>query len=390
MPQALTRARLAAFPDHLISLGQVSCMIDFAIGQPHVDFFDFSALSTVTLPREQLRDGYYYTAQAGSVELRRTLIDLLGHSFSTVENSIATYGVLQGIDLLVKAYRCQLGRVFLLQPTYKEALNIFRLSGMQVCPIPTDRQGAIDFDELGRQLAESPALIYLVSNLNNPDGRTLKTDERRKFAELCVTTGTPLIEDDVYYKMFFEARDEPSIFELASERSREHRVFRLLSLSKTFMPGLRIGMVECSEAGFHHVIRYKFDFGTSPMLSALTLGLLRNRESFEATRLRYLGLLRSRLTAMQRALDALEDEVSYEAPGGGYFLWLRLPDAYDTDELLRTAHEQGVSFAPASLFRVDERRNFMRLTFGFYDEAETVQGIERLRRALRLYRTNAA
>ena len=88
------------------------------------------------------------------------------------------------------------------------------------------------------------------------------------------------------------------------------------------------------------------------------------------------------LSAIQRHLPA---GVSVESPQGGLFLWLRLPDGLDTEELLPLACEVGVAFAPGKSFFPEGNtgRDWMRLNFVASSEEEIEQGIKRLGKAIK-------
>ena len=67
-------------------------------------------------------------------------------------------------------------------------------------------------------------------------------------------------------------------------------------------------------------------------------------------------------------IQALErhfpEEASWNRPEGGMALWVRLPDGFDTDQLLVQAYEKGVLFSPASHFYAGApRQNMLRLSF---------------------------
>jgi DNA-binding transcriptional MocR family regulator len=78
-----------------------------------------------------------------------------------------------------------------------------------------------------------------------------------------------------------------------------------------------------------------------------------------------------RLAAMDAALQAhLPAQATYLRPEAGYFFWLQLPEPVDTAAFLPVARAAGVGFQPGPVFSTTgQLRNYLRLSFAFYDEA---------------------
>ena len=69
----------------------------------------------------------------------------------------------------------------------------------------------------------------------------------------------------------------------------------------------------------------------------------------------------------------------HNEPGGGFFIWLRLPDEVDAAALLVTARQQDVGFQPGVRFSSSQSlRNYARLSFAYYDLPELEEGTKRL------------
>ena len=66
-------------------------------------------------------------------------------------------------------------------------------------------------------------------------------------------------------------------------------------------------------------------------------------------------------------------------PGGGFFVWLRLPEGMDAAALLPRAEAAGVSYLPGALFHNrGGGTNTLRLAFSLYDPDELVEAARRL------------
>ncbi|MEZ4675184.1 MAG: hypothetical protein R2932_13180 [Caldilineaceae bacterium] len=116
--------------------------------------------------------------------------------------------------------------------------------------------------------------------------------------------------------------------------------------------------------------------GLSPFVSgvvrsALDLGL-------QETYLRELRTLyAARIVAMDAVLRReLPEWIHFATPAGGYFYWLQLPDGLDANDLLANAAAHNVGFRPGNKFSaVDGLRNYIRLSFSYYDSTELVKGV---------------
>jgi DNA-binding transcriptional MocR family regulator len=91
-------------------------------------------------------------------------------------------------------------------------------------------------------------------------------------------------------------------------------------------------------------------------------------------------------------LKALEDEFSnlegvrWTKPEGGLFIWLTLPDGFDTLEMTEIAKEKKVFYVPGQAFRpTGEISNSMRLSYCLPPEEKIVEGIKRLRETVEIY-----
>ena len=78
------------------------------------------------------------------------------------------------------------------------------------------------------------------------------------------------------------------------------------------------------------------------------------------------------------------DSLMFDLPAGGIALWVRTEDRIDVDRWAAEAQKRGAVITTARTFAVSGRsRPFARLGFAALDRAELVEGVRRLRLALR-------
>jgi 2-aminoadipate transaminase len=100
---------------------------------------------------------------------------------------------------------------------------------------------------------------------------------------------------------------------------------------------------------------------------------------------RVAGAYRERRDAMLAGLpDALPEGSLWGRPGGGMFLWARLPEPYDTTALLPEVVRHDVAYVPGAPFYAgDPDRSTLRLCFVTQTPTEIAEGLRRLGRGLR-------
>jgi DNA-binding transcriptional MocR family regulator len=268
-------------------------------------------------------------------------------------------------------------RIVVEAPTYDRPLKILAGLGAEIVAIPQDEEG-LDVEALERALgsADAPAFLYTIPTFQNPSGRTLSTERRRRLVELAAERDLLVLEDDPYGLVRFEGEQPPTLFELDGGE----RVAYSSSFSKTIAPGVRVGYLILPTDLAPAIEALAVSTYISPgFLSQATVWEFVRRGNFEPNLERVRELLRARRDAM---LTALEREVPIEArwsrPQGGYFLWLDL--AVDAGDLLERATQSGVTFVKGSDFFPPggggERS--ARLAYSFVSPAEIDDGVTRL------------
>lgn len=312
-----------------------------------------------------------YGAGGGYPPLRAWLGERHGVDPSRV---LVTNGSLQGFVFLANRFAGE--RRFLVEaPTYDRPLKILRELGADVVAIPQDENG-LDVDALEDELRHGPALLYTIPTFQNPSGRTLTTERRRRVAELAAEHDLLVYEDDPYGLVRFEGEAPPSLFELAGGEG----VLYSSSFSKTIAPGVRVGYFVLPEALAAELEALAVSTYITPaLLGEATVYEFLRRGAFEPNLERVSGLLRERRDAMLGALESeLGDRAVWSRPEGGYFLWLDL--GVETAELLVRAEQAGVTFIKgADFFPPGEGgERSARLAFSFVSPVEIVEGIGRL------------
>lgn len=267
-------------------------------------------------------------------------------------------------------------------PTYDRPLRILAGLGADVRGIPLDEDG-LDLDALQHELDAGPAaFLYTIPTFQNPSGRTLSLERRRRLVELAESHDLLILEDDPYGSVRFEGESVPTLFELAPPG----RVVYSSSFSKTVAPGLRVGYLVLPPELSSPVEAIAVSTYVSPVIfTQATVWEFLRRGLLEPNLERVCGLLRVRRDAMLSALERqLPAGARWSRPEGGYFLWLDLPGGADAAGLLAEAEAAGITFVKGGDFYAGRGgEGSARLAFSFPSPAEITDGVGRLAGALR-------
>jgi len=289
---------------------------------------------------------------------------------------VVTSGGLQGIAFWFEELLAQRpGRVLVEAPTYDRPLKQLARLGAEVVALAMDVEG-LELDALERELAAGGvSFLYTIPTFQNPSGRTLSVERRRRLVELAGTYGLPVLEDDPYGLVRYEGEPPPSLHELEGGEL----VTYASSFSKTIAPGIRVGwLVLPTPLAGRIEERAVSTYISPPFLTQATARELIRRGAFEPNLERIRGLLRTRRDAMIETLAReLEGRATWSTPEGGYFLWIDLP--VDAGELLARAEAAGVAFVKgADFFPGTGGERSARLAFSYASPAEIEEGVSLL------------
>jgi DNA-binding transcriptional MocR family regulator len=322
-----------------------------------------------------------YGAPAGAIAVREAIAEhdsAVDHPIDADEVLI-TAGSSGGLDLILSLRTVPGDVVFVEQPTYFLALRIFRDHGLHVIGLAGDSDGP-DPDQFARHAQEHRAagrrcLLYLVSTFANPTGRCLDRRRAEQLLDVAAAAGVTVIDDDVYRDTVPAA--PPSLHAI------DPTVLRLGSFSKSISPGLRVGYLVAAPDVVAEIAGCGVldSGGGSNHFAAMVTGEIIRSGRFDE-------LLREghvRYAARREALsEALRDgPFAFDAPQGGFFVWLRLDDGVDSATASTAARSTGVLVSDGRNFFDDEPEyGYLRLSFSMLDEALLREGATRLRTAI--------
>lgn len=350
--------------------------ISFARGAPAPECLDQALIADCARAALE-RDGITilsYGTGGGYGPLREVLAERHGVEPGRV---FLTTGGLQGF-VFFAAVQLALrpGRVLVEGPTYDRPLKVLARDGAEVVPLALDDEG-LDLDALEAELRRGGPIsfLYTIPTFQNPSGRTIGVERRRRLAEIAAEHDLPILEDDPYGRVRYEGEPLPSIHELEGGE----RVTFTSSFSKTVAPGLRIGyFVVPQEMVAAYDDRAVSTYISPSLLPQATVHELMRRGAFEPNLERVRGLLKARKDAMLTALAAeMPEGTRWSTPEGGYFLWLDFAGDLDAAHLLTRATEAGVTFVRGTDFfpNASDGWSSARLAFSYETPERIAEGV---------------
>jgi aspartate/methionine/tyrosine aminotransferase len=237
----------------------------------------------------------------------------------------------------------------------------------------------LDLDEVCRRVTPTTRVL-LLNAPNNPTGWTLTRAEQQVLLAHCRRTGTWIVADEVYERLFFGGRCAPSFLDIATP---EDRVVVAHSFSKSFlMTGWRLGwLVLPATPGVRDAVGKLLEFNTScapVFVQRAGLAALGLADTLVPRITAHLQACRDRLVAGLQALPRVQVA---PAPGGMY-AFFRVDGEADSLALAkRLVTQHGLGLAPGAAFG-PEGEGWLRWCFASQDLRRLDAGVQRLADAL--------
>lgn len=376
----------------LLKVTEKPGIISFAGGLPSPQTFPIDAMREACdrVLKDDGQAALQYAASEGYAPLREWVAhDLLKQGMAVdPDHVLITTGSQQGLDLVAKILIDECKRILVETPTYLGALQAFTPMEPTVVSVGSDAHG-VDPSDLRAKVgsgADKARFVYLLPNFQNPTGRSMSEERRAAVAQVAIECGLPIIEDNPYGDLWFDAPPPPSL----SSRHPGGSVY-LGSFSKILAPGLRLGYLVAPPGLYPKLLQAKQaadlhtpSFNQRVVAEVLKYGFIeRHVPTIRA-------LYKQQCEAMLAALDREMAELglTWNRPVGGMFLWVQLPQGMNAVALLAKALEKGVAFVPGSAFYASPEKggageNTLRLSFVTATVDQINSGVVALAAAIR-------
>lgn len=359
-------------------------IISFGGGNPAMESFPVDTVRSITdeILTKNGKTVLQYGATEGYMPLRKAVLECMPAPKSlnaNLDEILILSGSMQGLDLISKVYLDPGDAILVEAPTFLGALQVFNTFQANIVPVPTDEEGVI-IEELETLIVKHhPKFFYCIPTFQNPTGKTLLVERRRRIAELASKYDMMIIEDDPYCDLRYSGTALPTI----KSFDTDGHVILLNSFSKIISPGIRVGYAFGQKDIIRKltVAKQGADTHTSNLTQAIAAEFLL-RGLLPGHLERIIPLYAERLNSMLAAMDDFfPDSARYTRPEGGLFIWCELKQGIEVIPLFKKAvTEHKVAFVPGEHFFPDPNlgKNTLRLNFSAEQPSTIKVGIERL------------
>ena len=356
-------------------------MISLAGGNPSPESFPKDELADISekLIRERGEMILQYGGTPGIAALKDTVVEMAQSRGITAvpDEVIILSGSTQGIGLAGKTLLNPGDVVLCESPSFIGALQTFLTYEANLVGVDMDEFG-MDIDDLEKKIiAHRPKLVYTIPTFQNPSGRTMPTDRRRRMIDVCRKHSVLVLEDDPYCDLRYSGEAADPIKSMDTDGT----VIYLMSFSKIISPGLRVGAAIADKR-----IIAKYNIGKqgddlhTPKLSQEIVNAYVNSGKLPAHIADICAQYRQKRDAMLKKLEEYPSGITYTVPDGGLFIWLTLPDGVDAMPIFKAAVDRGVAFVPGThFFPEGGHENTMRLNFSMPSIEQIDKGMDILR-----------
>lgn len=331
---------------------------------------------------ESLRSGEtFYAHNLGLPELREAVAGYTSklHGGVTSERIAITSGGVNALMLAVQALVDAGDKVVAVTPvwpnlTAQPLIMGAKLKRVSLKPVA----GAWTLDLQALLDAITPATRLLIVNApNNPTGWTLSRAEQLAILAHCRKTGTWILADEVYERLYYEQTENscaPSFLDIAAP---DDRLVVAHSFSKSFlMTGWRLGWLVMPPSMTHHMGKL-IEFNTScasVFTQRAAIAAITRTDEVTPRVVAHLKTCRDTLVPMLQALPRVE----LQPAKGGMYAFFKLDGFDDSLEVAkRLVAQAGLGLAPGNAF-APEAQGWLRWCFASKDVSRLGQGVERL------------
>jgi len=289
------------------------------------------------------------------------------------EQILITLGAQNALYLICALLVEEDTRVVMENPGYPDLRNMVTLRSRRLVLAPLDGEGMAADGRLA-----GADLVFCTPSHQFPTTVTMSLARRKALLAAARAHDFIVVEDDYEFETNYMGTPLPALKSLDTEG----RVLHVGSLSKSLMPGLRLGYVVADQRLIAELralrrLMLRHPPGNNQRAAALFMA----NGHFDVLVRRIQRVYRERWQAMAKALARHLPGWSRSPGFGGSSYWLTGPDWLDAEALARRALSEGVLIEPGMPFFADpeDGRHRFRLGFSSIPAERIPEGVRRLR-----------
>ncbi|WP_209942941.1 PLP-dependent aminotransferase family protein [Rhizobium halophytocola] len=308
-----------------------------------------------------------YESPIGFEPLRQTLSRLLAERSIGVrpDHILLTLGANHAFDLIIRQYLRPGDAVLTDSPGYYPLFAKLKLAGARMVGVHRGIDGP-DPEDLARKAQASGARFFFTQSLaHNPTGSSLTLGRAHDILRIAEKLDLMVVEDDAFGDLM------PSSAPRLAALDQLRRVIYIGTFAKILSASLRVGYIAAAPEVTGHLANMKMltivnssGYVERIVHAVLNDGHYRHHLKRLNERVREAQLVAIRILRKLGLQPWIED-------GGGYYLWVPLPEGIDDIELARRAARESIFLAPGSVFEIEgtrSQRSFLRLNIAYVDD----------------------
>ena len=358
----------------------------FSLGQPALGHFPHKIWSRLVVRhcRRQNFASLHYGHPMGLIDLRRSIAAYLRTARGVrcePEQVMIVSGSQQALEISTRVLLDRGSRVWLEEPGYRFARNVFTLNGCRIIAVPVDNEGLNV--AAGIERCRNARAVLVTPSHSYPLGVTMSASRRLQLLEWSYKSGSWIIEDDYDSEYRFDSMPVASLQGLDSNS----RVIYVGTFSKVLFPSLRLGYVVIPPDLVERFVAVRITMEISPsrMSQAVLADFIREGHFVRHLR-RTRKIYRERRSVLTDCVrQQLGPGVDITGVQAGIHLCLTLPTGVNDKEIALDAAAQKLWVLPLSSFYAGEalRRGFV-LGFGSTPIEEIPVGVQKLQGLVKL------
>jgi GntR family transcriptional regulator/MocR family aminotransferase len=352
----------------------------FRVGLPALDHFPLGLWSKLVSrhARRLSPEDMAYGDPMGHLPLREAIAEYIGAARAVrcdASQILITTGSQQALQICAHVLLDPGDRVWMEDPGYPGAHQALRTAGVELVPVPVDREG-IDVEQ-GARLGADARAVYISPSHQFPLGMAMSASRRMQLLQWAARHEAWIIEDDYDSEYRFGSRPLSSL----QGTDRDARVIYLGTFSKVMFPSLRLGylVVPKDLVSDFHAGRDAIDTFSSMLHQSVMTDFIREghfARHIRSMRTLYMARREAVLEAIKRYLGDRLEVIGTEA---GMQLAGLLPEHVDDVGVSRKAALHGVSVRPLSpCYLGPSARSGLILGYGGVSPEQIHEGVRRL------------
>jgi GntR family transcriptional regulator / MocR family aminotransferase len=293
---------------------------------------------------------------------------------------IMTAGGSDAFDLIRRTVAQAGDQMWLEEPGYATARRVFSVGGLNVVPVPVDKEGLVVSN--ARKLAPEAKLAFVTPARQYPTGVTMQLSRRLELLDWAKQASAIVIEDDYDSEYRYVGRPLPAMMSL----DRSARVIYSGTFSKVFSPVIRLGFIVVPLRlvdVFHHE---RAAYGHPPSIlvqPALAQFMEQGQFAVHIRRMRRLYATR-RQAVLNVFADYDRKLFRVDAPPSGLSINLLFEADVDDEAIVQKLGRQGVEVqALSTYFAGKKKQRGLILSFAGFSEKDLQVAAQKLVNSLR-------